>query len=273
MWGIIFKNVKTEFILDVLGLILFQFLHFLLHRIPTPFHSAPGIPAVHSSLASALWNEAKKQISAKPKEFAIRSTFSRENLLSVSLNLLCRSSIPLIMPYQFVEPVSLYQRYPYTSPVEETKDAHYIHSWAVLNLSLKIKAVQLFFLFFSFAHFCIAGFIREMRWAPKYRSRLGLIWDVFLAKYWTTLLGFRHSFGNPLEKDFLKISCLTSVIPRVALNPQDSRKTTQKIGSYPAGRTIRIVRCRICWAIGIVSREKRGPQGWEKGREKQMQTG
>lgn len=34
--------------------------------------------------------------------------------------------------------------------MEETKDAHYIHSWTVLNLSLKIKAVQLFFLFFIF---------------------------------------------------------------------------------------------------------------------------
>lgn len=72
--------------------------------------------------------------------------------------------IPLIMPYQFVEPVSLHQWDPYRSPMEETKNAHYIHSWAVLNLSLKIKSVQLFFLFFSFAHFCIAGFIREMRY-------------------------------------------------------------------------------------------------------------
>lgn len=54
------------------------------------------------------------------------------------------------MPYRFVEPVPLYQQYPYRSPMEETKDAHYIHSWTVLNLSLKIKAVQLFFLFFIF---------------------------------------------------------------------------------------------------------------------------
>lgn len=87
------------------------------------------------------------------------------------------------MPYQFVELVSLYQWDPYRSPMEEAKNAHYIHSWAVLNLSLKIKAVQLLFLFFSFAHFCIAGFIREMRWAPKYRSRLGFIQGLFLAKY------------------------------------------------------------------------------------------
>lgn len=59
----------------------------------------------------------------------------------------------------------------------------------------------------------------------------------------------------------------------MALNPQDSRKTTQKIGSYPAGWMTRIVHCRICWAIGIVSRKKRGPQGWEKRRENKFKFG
>lgn len=82
--GYYLKNVKAEFILDVLSLIQFRFLHFLLHRIPVSFHSAPGIPAVQSSLAPALRNEAKKQISVKPREFAISSTFLRDNIMSVS---------------------------------------------------------------------------------------------------------------------------------------------------------------------------------------------
>lgn len=70
------KKVKAEFIPDVLSLIQFGVLHFLLHRIPAPFCSGSDIPAVHIYLAQALWNEAKKQISAKPREVALSSTFS-----------------------------------------------------------------------------------------------------------------------------------------------------------------------------------------------------
>lgn len=88
---IIKKKVKAEFIPDVLSLFQFGFLHLLLHRIPAPFRSASGIPAVHIFLTQASWNEAKKQISVKPREFAISSTFFRENIISQSM--LCCSSM------------------------------------------------------------------------------------------------------------------------------------------------------------------------------------
>lgn len=55
------------------------------------------------------------------------------------------------MSYQWLSPYL----YPYRSFTEETKDAHYIHNWAALNVSLKNQSssIILFTLnFYPFLH-------------------------------------------------------------------------------------------------------------------------